>query len=105
MKKYEVKITDKALRDLEDIYDYIGNNLSEPITADKQCNRIIDEILKLETMPERYQLFISEPEHSRGIRKMTVDNYLVCYVISENIVVITNIFYGAADIESKLRSE
>jgi|ADurb_Cas_02_Slu_FD_contig_41_612650_length_645_multi_2_in_0_out_0_1 hypothetical protein len=40
MKKYRVKITGKALVDMEVVYDYIAYNLQSPDTAMKQYNRI-----------------------------------------------------------------
>ena len=45
----------------------------------------------------------SEPEHSRGIRRMFVDNYSVFYVIFNNEVIITNVLYSASDISKRLR--
>ena len=36
MKKYRVKITGKALVDMEAIYDYIASTLQSPDTAMKQ---------------------------------------------------------------------
>ncbi len=40
MKQYRVKITGKALADMEEIYDYIASNLQSPDTAMKQYDRI-----------------------------------------------------------------
>lgn len=45
----------------------------------------------------------SEPEHSKGIRRMMVDNYSVFYVIKENRVIITDVLYSASDINSRLK--
>ncbi len=45
----------------------------------------------------------SESEHSRGIRRMLVDNYSVFYVIFKNEVIVTNVLYSASDISERLR--
>ena len=45
----------------------------------------------------------SEPEHSRGIRRILVDNYSVFYVIHKNEVIVTNVLYSASDISERLR--
>ena len=40
MKKYVVEITDEALADMEQIYDYIASVLQVPENAMRQYNRI-----------------------------------------------------------------
>ena len=55
MKSYIVEITDEALSDMEQIYNHIALNLSAPKNAMGQYNRIADEILKLDTFPERFK--------------------------------------------------
>lgn len=40
MKKYKVKISSLALRDMEEIYGYISEKLGSPTTAMKQYERI-----------------------------------------------------------------
>ena len=57
MKKYDVQITDKALSNMEDIYNYIANQLQSPETAIGQYNRIAEEIETLGTFPERVKLW------------------------------------------------
>ena len=101
---YTVNITEEALADMESIYNYIANNLQAPGNANGQYSRIANAILSLEAYPDRFGLFISEPEYSRGIHKMIVDNYIVCYVIDYDIKVVTviDVLYGASDIHSRL---
>ena len=102
MDKYEVKITDEALADMEKIYEYIATQLLAPENAMGQYNRIADAILKLNVMPERFRVMDSEPEHSMGLRRMLVDNFSVFYVVQGDKVIVTNVLYSASDIESRL---
>ena len=44
MKKYSVRVTDTALSDMEQIYDYIAINLNASDTAVGQYDRIADAI-------------------------------------------------------------
>lgn len=81
MKQYTVEITDEALEDMKQLYNHIAYVLLAPENAIRQYNRIADEILKLDTFPERYRIMDYEPEHSMEIRRMLVDNYSVFYVI------------------------
>ena len=40
MKHYEINITNEALQDMNQIYNYIAYSLNSPINAYKQYNRI-----------------------------------------------------------------
>ena len=102
MERYVVDITDDALADMDALYEHIAKKLQAPENAMGQYNRIADAILTLESFPDRYGLFECEPEHSLGIHKMVVDNYLVCYVIDPGVVTVTDVLYGAADVHKRL---
>lgn len=101
MKQYTVEITDEALTDMEQIYNHIAYVLLAPENAMGQYNRIADEILKLDVFPERFRIMDSEPECSKGIHRMLVDNYSVFYAIREDRVIVTDVLYSASDIGEK----
>ena len=103
MKQYRVLITDEALNDMESIYEYIADELFAPDTAMGQYNRIADAIETLDQMPERIKLMESEPEKTRGLRKLIVDNYAIFFIIEDDTLIVTNVLYGASDIEKRLR--
>jgi plasmid stabilization system protein ParE len=102
MEKFEVEITKEAYRDMEKIYDYIAIKLQAPENALGQYNRIADAILTLDVNPERFALFDSEPEHSWRIRRMVVDNYLVCYIVDPGVVTVTDVVFGASNVHERL---
>lgn len=104
MKQYTVEITDEALGDMDQLYNHIAYVLLAPENAIGQYNRIADEILKLDIFPERFRIMDSEPEHSKGVRRMLVDNHSVFYVIKEDKVIVTDVLYSAADIDGRLRN-
>lgn len=103
MTHYKTHITDEALNDMESIYEYIAEELLAPDTAMGQYNRIADAIETLDQMPERIKLMESEPERTRGLRRLIVDNYAVFFIIADDVVIVTNVLYGASDIENRLR--
>lgn len=74
-----------------------------PENAMGQYNRIADEILTLNTFPERFRIMESEPEKSMELRRMLVDNYSVFYTVREDEVIVTDVLYTASDIEARLR--
>ena len=85
------------MADMEDMYTYIAFRLHAPENARNQYKRIADQILTLEYMPERYKVLDIEPEHSKGIRRMLVDNYSVFFVILGHFVKVVNVLYTPSD--------
>ena len=102
MKQYAIQITDKALADMEAIYSYVANELQAPENAMGQYNRIAEAIQKLDVFPERVRIMKSEPEHTMGVRKPSIDNFSVFYVIEGDKVVVTRVLYSASDIGKRL---
>lgn len=105
MSQWKVVYTEQAERDLRSIFEYIAFSLLEPEIAKNQTRRIMDAIVKLNKMPLRYPLYEKEPWHSKGLRVLPVDNYLVFYVPVETktTVAVIRIMYGRRDIEEQLR--
>jgi len=102
VKKYIVEITNEALADMEQLYDYITFMLLAPDNAARQYNRIADKILTLDSFPERYMILDIDDEQIKEIRRMPVDNFSVFYVIRKNRVIVTNVLYSASSINSRL---
>lgn len=105
MKQYTVKITNKALSDMEDIYDYIADVLCSPATAMNQYDRISKRVLDLETIAETVKLFDTEPERTLGLRKILADNYTVVYVVRNDVANVIRVLYSRRDILTILREE
>lgn len=103
MDKYIVDITDEALADMDALYQHIAVELKAPENAMGQYNRIAKAILTLDSFPDRYGLFECEPEHSMGMHKMVIDNYIVCYVIDPGVVIVTDVLYGASDLHKRVQ--
>ena len=101
---YSVQITSRAETDLREIYENIAYELLSPPTAARQLQRLEEEILSLDQMPNRYPAYPDEPWHSRGLRVMSVDNYLVFYIpdAAAQTVTIIRVMYGSRDIGSQL---
>jgi len=101
---WKINYTDDARQDLQSIFEYISLILLEPCIASKQADRIMDAADSLVRMPLRYRLYDKEPWHSKGLRVLPVDNYLIFYLPDEmkNTVAIIRIMYGGRNIESQL---
>ena len=77
---YEVELSEQADSDLRGIFEYITFELQSPENASGQLDRLEEQMLSLDTMPERYRKYEKEPWKSRGLRVLPVDNYVVLYI-------------------------
>ncbi|MGN7471532.1 type II toxin-antitoxin system RelE/ParE family toxin [Brevibacillus composti] len=104
MSAWKVVYTERAENDLRGIYEYIAYSLLESEIARKQTKRIMEAAAKLNEMPFRCRLYEKEPWHSKGLRVLPVDNYLVFYLPIEDreTVAIIRIMYGGRNIEKQL---
>ncbi|MFA5385430.1 MAG: type II toxin-antitoxin system RelE/ParE family toxin [Eubacteriales bacterium] len=104
MSEWTVVYTGQAERDLRSIFEYIAFALLEPEITKNQSRRIMNTVAKLNEMPLRYYLYEKEPWHSKGLRVLPIDNYLVFYlpVDATTTVVVIRIMYGGRDIEEQL---
>ena len=54
---YEVELSEQADSDLRGIFEYIAFELQSPENASGQLDRLEEQILSLDTMPERYRKY------------------------------------------------
>ena len=103
--KFEVELTERADRDLRNIFLYIAVDLSAPENAERQINRLWDAILSLDELPERYRRYETEPWHSLGMRVLPIGNFVILYIpyLEEKAVRIVTVMYGGRDISEQLK--
>ena len=101
---YEVEVSQQADSDLRGIFEYIAFELQSPQNASGQLDRLEEQILSLDTMPERYRKYEKEPWKSRGLRVLPVDNYVVLYIpdSDKKVVTILRVMYTRRDIDHQL---
>ena len=101
---FTVKLSEQADKDLRTIYEYIAYDLQSPDNARGQLDRLEAMIFSLDSMPKRYRKYEKEPWHSRGLRIVPVDNYVVLYIpdMETATVTIIRVAYGGQDIERLL---
>ena len=102
--KYKIEITEKAKIDLRGIYEYIAYNLLSPVNANNLLSRLESSIMSLDSMPLRFRLYDKEPWKSRGLRIMSVDNFVIFYIADKESTTVTiiRVMYGGRDIEKRL---
>ena len=101
---YEVTTTNQADADLREIYEYIAFELLSPDSAAGQLDRLEEHIIGLEEFPEKFTPYEKEPWHSRRLRVMPVDNYLVFYIPDKDSrrVTVIRVMYAGRDVDHQL---
>ena len=89
MDKYIVKITPKAIRELDSIYRYIASEKLSPENAKGQVNRIKTAILKLDTFPNSHQERTEGRYVGKGYRQLLIDNYIAIFRTDEHKKIVT----------------
>ena len=95
--KVSVKFSPEALKDLDEIYDYIANVLKSPDAADNTVNKILDKTDLLSDNPEIGTPLFFENDLFSGYRYMVSDNYLAFYRITNESVFVDRVIYGKRD--------
>jgi len=101
----QVVYSPKALADLDEIFAYISDSLSNPIAAESTINGLLDTADMLKEHSEIGKpLYFSENIFS-GYRYLVYKNYLVFYRNSKDTAYVDRILYGKRDYISLLIRE
>lgn len=100
MASYKLRILPAAQKDMQEIVDYV-NTLS-PQAAFRLYDDIVEGILSLSEMPMRQTLLKAPELRLKGYRALQVKNYMVFYVVLDNVVQIRRILYAKRQFESLL---
>ena len=90
-REYQIKLDKAAIRNLENIYYYIAENLQEPQIANRLINQMLNSITILKYFPEAFPKF----KNSNQIRKLVFKNYNILYSVNKKSkeVYILHIYY------------
>jgi toxin ParE1/3/4 len=104
MKKYDVYLMPDAIKDLEDIYDYISDKSGFPERAWGYIEKLRQQCNELKTAPFRGR---QRNDLMKNLRIASLDKKAVAaFVVDEKkqAVMILNIFYGGRDYEALMLS-
>ena len=83
MDKYKIKINPRAIRELDNIYEYIAKEKLAPENAKVQVDRIKKDVLNLDTFPHSHQERNEGRYAGKGYRQLLIDNYITIFRIDE----------------------
>ena len=104
---YHIDITEPAENDIQDAVKYITEHLLNPSAAERLIDDTENAVNSLSNMPDRHALVKDEVLARLGFRFIPVKNYLVFYIIREEIktVVIQRFLYGRRDWVNLLKDD
>ena len=83
MDKYKVKVNPRAIRELDQIFEYISNEKLAPENAKGQVDRIKKAVLSLDTFPQSHQERNEGRYVGKGYHQLLIDNYSGSFRIDE----------------------
>lgn len=104
MKKWNVTVTPEFGDDIRGIHSYISYTLLEPTIAKNVVDQILKAVGELSELPLHFPVYEKEPWQSRGLRKISVGNFMVFYLTNEetSAVIVLHVFYAGRNIEKCL---
>ena len=104
---FKVKFSERASDDINDIIEYINNELCSPKAAEKLYIAVSDKIELLRDNPYLFPLYHDERLSAEGYRFAVVGNYLIFYIIddSNSTVNIVRVLYGRRNIPAIIEPE
>ncbi len=107
MKKYIVEMSETAERDLENIISYLRYDLAGDIIADKYKLLFKQELKNLVDVAGSMPVLEEKLTGYKNIRKINVRNYIIFYIIDENVdkVFVVRIGHAFMDWEKYLKDE
>jgi toxin ParE1/3/4 len=100
---YKLKYLPLALKDLRGITDYITDTLKAQKAALDLLNALDDSISMLQEYPYSYKVYLSIKELEIEYRLLPVKNYLVFYVVKEQVVEIHRVVYAKMDLTKVIK--
>ena len=107
MKKYIVEMSETAEQDLENIISYLKYDLAGDIIADKYKLLFKQELKKLADVAGSMPVLEENLTGHKNIRKINVRNYIIFYIIDEDMdkVFVVRIGHAFMDWEKYLKDE
>lgn len=87
----------KSRKDLDRIYDYIYDDLNNPIAAEKTVKGILKKISEIKEYPRLGPVWYLEKNIDSGFRILTCDNYIIFYKNTKEAILIVRILHCLQD--------
>lgn len=93
----KLQYTPEAIADLQNIKDYIRNNLHNPSAAKRIPQMILDQCSQLKSFPRMGTDLSAVLGCETNLCMLVCKNYIVIYRYGQNVVFIARVFHGRQD--------
>ena len=99
---FDVKYSEQAAEDFDEILMYISNQLSAPQAAYNFYSAVQKKNLQLRSNPFIYPFHHDDILREKGLRFIPIGNYVLFFLINEDesVVEVARILYGKRDLSS-----
>ena len=101
-KRYHLRYLALFEEDLNQIVDYIQNELESPEAADNLLSAVENAIKKRSTCAEAFEPYPSKRERQHPYYRIYVHNYTVFYVVIGDVMEVRRILYSRRDLTELL---
>ncbi len=98
-KRYRLRYLPLFEQDLTEAVSYITNVLKNPEAAENLVNDVEMAILKRLDNPLAFEAYSSVKKRKYPYYRIYIRNYVIYYVVIENVMEVRRFLYGARDIE------
>lgn len=101
--RYNIKYSTRFSIDLENILYYITYELKNKKAAEKLVNNISGAIINRSKAPESYEKY--KTKSGNIYYRIYINNYIVFYTVSDNIMEVRRIIYSRRNIDEILKNK
>jgi len=98
--KYNLRILPLFEDDLNAIIDYLVYNLNNPYAAQTLVDKVEEAIIKRLAFPESFERYRSTKERKYHYYRIYVSNYVIYFVVIDDVMEVRRIIYNKKNIES-----
>ena len=95
--EYEIRFLPIFREDFMGIINYISNDLKNPKAAERLIQKVTNEILNRSCYPKAFEPYPSRHDRNNVYYRIYVDNYIIFYIVKDNIMEIHRIVYNKTD--------
>lgn len=92
-----LKVNPSAFRDIAEIKSFIREEYDNPIAADRIAKKITKSYRLLQTSPYMGKRLNAVIEMESEYRFLVCGDYLIFYVVKENLVIVRRVIHGKRD--------
>lgn len=95
--KNKINYSPLALNDLDEIWEYITEELMNPSAAENTVNGIMDAVEALADFPDAGARLVFDGDLDSGYRFVIYKNYMAFYHTQNDMIYVDRVIYGKRD--------